>query len=175
MSQIHNPPAAATDNDFNPGDILFYRAIPGDTVDAAISTWEGGSGDFVHVAVAISKIQKIEAMTPTVALNPINGRSVDGVFRYSEHASPFNPTNLAEALNWLQQQVGQMYGWGDIVNAVLWKFEHGISIDVGGHTDCSDLGMSFLIRAGGVLPLLASLGDPHTVTPQELATALGVK
>lgn len=174
MSQFNAQLALATDNDFSPGDLLFYRGSPGDVLDKGIQLAEGSPNAFVHVAIAISKLQKIEAALPVVQIAPINGRSVNGVFRFSRAAMPYDPTALAGALAWLQAQVGHLYGYGDAISDVLYKLEHVVNLTFS-ERNCSDLAYSFLIRAGGCEKYLEHLGDPHTTMPQPLADALGVK
>lgn len=174
MTQVNMQSPVATANDFNPGDLLFYRGSEGSVLDKGIEIAEGSPTDFVHVAIAISKLQKIEAALPVVQLVPINGRSVNGVFHFEESAMPYDPTALASALAWLQAQVGQLYGYGDAVSDVLYKLEHAVTLTFSTR-NCSDLAMSFLIRAGGCEKYLEHLGDPHTTMPQPLADALGVK
>jgi hypothetical protein len=170
-------PLNATLTGYLPGDILFY--VGGDTpsfFDQAIELWTDSR--FVHVAIAVSAIQKIEAVGQGVLLDPINEKTIAAAFHYSQKASPFVPANLAKALQWLYAQVGQLYGTVDIVNAVLDKIEHVAGID---HLltlntpfyDCSALASEFLITAGGIDALAGK--DPHTVTPADLANMLKVK
>lgn len=149
-----------------PGDILFFGKAAGNIGDVLIQDWTGS--ELVHCAVAVSAAQKIEALTHSVVITPIQERVVAASWSFNA------PTgNLNNGLVWLQSQVGQMYGWGDIVDAVLWKFEHGIAID-DGHFDCSGLCLEFLIKCGGV-PALAKVTNPHIYTPATLAGLLGVK
>jgi len=65
-----------------------------------------------------------------------------------------------------------MYGYGDIVNAVLWKYPHAVSVDIGEHFDCSGLASEFLLIAGGV-DLQGNI-NPHVITPAALARILRV-
>ena len=152
-----------------PGDILFYESgAAGDMGDKLIEAWTGSK--IVHVAIAISAYFKVEALLNGVVKTPINYVNVYCSYLYHDSAKPNN--NLPEALVWLEQQVGQMYGYGDIVNAFLDKFESGISINVGDHLDCSGLASDFLIRAGGTPA--SQIKDIHNVTPIQLAEVLGV-
>lgn len=156
---------------YMPGDILFYASIPDNiAVDKAISMWEGNS-PIVHVAIAVSAVLKVEALGHGVVKTPIVQRNIYKDWLYHKNASPLVPETLSNALLWLDSQVGQMYGAGDIVNAILDKFEHSLSIDLGDHYDCSGLATEFLIIAGGIKKLAGV--NPHKVTPAQLADMLG--
>src|SRR5213080_3134273 len=117
-----------------PGDLLFF-ASSGDLGDTLISDWT--NSPIVHVGIAISAVQQIAALHQGVMLLPINYAGVARQWCYLQHVQPAeNLDNLHNALTWLIGQKGNLYGWGDIVNAALWKFEHAISITVGDHFDC---------------------------------------
>ena len=154
-----------------PGDILFYGRIQSDLADTVISEWTGSA--IVHVAIAVSALLKVEALGGGIVKTPIDARAIYTSWYYHKSASPIVAENLSRALLWLDAQVGQMYGWGDIANAALAKFEHSVSIDLGGHYDCSGLATEFLLMAGGV-PRLQGV-DPHTITPSQLNTLLSVQ
>jgi hypothetical protein len=160
----------ATLTSYYPGDILFYAKRPGHLNEEVISAWT--NSPFVHVAIAISALQKIEALASSVVLTPLDSRAVAASFSYTQHAHPLDPNRLHDALTWLIGQKGNLYGWGDIVNAVLLRFETEVTISVGNHLDCSALGTEFLMRAGGID--LGPLVNPHEVTPAALAKQLGV-
>lgn len=155
---------------YMPGDILFYAQGNGSWEDVVISDWTGSP--LVHVAIAVSALQKIEALAGGVILSPIDSRTVAKSFLYTKNANPLVAESLAAALTWLHSQVGQMYGWGDIANAFLAKWEHNFSVDLGEHYDCSGLACEFLQAAGGIKNLLGV--NPHEVTPAGLAKLLGV-
>lgn len=160
--------AQATVTSYMPGDILFYAELPGDVIDTTISTWTNSK--FVHVAIAESAMFKIEALGGGVVRTPIDGRSVAAAYHIHERMQ-VDANRLANALLWLHGQVGQMYGWGDIANAFLAKFEHGFSVDLGEHFDCSGLADQFGVYAG-IPELIGS--SPHEETPAQLAQALKV-
>lgn len=160
----------ASITNYMPGDVLFYASANGDIADVAIRQWTGSS--FVHVAVAVSAVQKVEALMHGVILSPIVGRDVAASWSYTQHASPLVGANLARALAWLHGQIGQVYGYGDIANALLWKYQHAVSLDIGEHFDCSGLASEFLMQAGGV-DLRGNI-NPHVITPAMLAQILGV-
>jgi hypothetical protein len=156
---------------FMPGDILFYAKQQGDLADTVISAWTGG---YVHVAIAISAVQKVEALAPVVAITSINTRAIAASWSYTSHAEPLVAENLHNALVWLIGQKGNLYGWGDIADAFIDKFEHGlVTLNIGDHFDCSALATEFLIKAGGVRAL-QNITDPHGITPAKLAQLLGV-
>ena len=156
---------------YAPGDILFYTAQPGNVEDVVIAQWTASR--FIHVAIAISPEQKIEALNSGVVLSPINDRLVAASWSYQQHATPLVEESLLHALEWLHSEVGQAYGVGDILDAFLLKFENALTFDVENHFDCSGLATEFLIKAGGV-GALESVTDAHQITPAHLATLLGV-
>lgn len=160
----------ATLTSYYPADILFYAKRTGQLNEEVISAWT--HSDFIHVAIAISAVQKIEALANGVVLTPIDGRAVAASYSYTQNAHPLDPNRLHDALTWLIGQRGNLYGWGDIANAFLMKFETDVTISVGNHLDCSALACEFLQRAGGVD--LGTLVNPHEVSPAALARQLGI-
>lgn len=160
----------ATLTSYYPGDILFYAKRPGHLNEEVISAWT--NSPFIHVAIAISAVQKIEALASGIVLTPLDGRVVAASFSYTQHAHPLDPNRLHDALTWLIGQKGNLYGWGDIANAFLMKFETEVTLSVGNHLDCSGLATEFLMRSGGID--LGLLVNPHEVSPARLAQQLGV-
>jgi hypothetical protein len=152
------------------GDILFYGQVSGHLEDMIISGWT--HSPFVHVAVVVNPVQKIEALGGGVALTLIDSRKVAAIYRYQIHATPLVQENLASALAWLHSQLNAPYGYGDILNAFWQRWERGFVIDLDGHFDCSGLATEFLIKAGGVD--LGQITDPHGVTPADLAGLLHI-
>lgn len=156
---------------YEAGDILFYARVDGNLEDMIISRWT--DSPFVHVAIAVSPVQKIEALCGGVALTLINSRHVAARYCYQEQAHPLVIEDLDSALAWLRTQIGMPYGVGDIINAFWFRWEKGLSFDVGGHFDCSALACEFLLKAGGIAALEA-VTDAHTITPAQLAILLGI-
>lgn len=156
---------------YAPGDILFYTSTPGNIEDAVIAEWTANR--FVHVAIAISPEQKIEALNSGIVLSPINNRLVAAHWSYMQHAAPLVEENLLHALEWLHSEVGQAYGFGDILDAFLLKFEHVVTLDINNNFDCAALAGLFLLKAGGIAAL-QNVTDAHQLTPASLATLLGV-
>lgn len=156
---------------YTEGDLLFFNALDGNFIDSIIQGWT--ASHFVHCAIVISPTHKIEALGNGVQINPINDHVVSASWSYQSHASPFVQENLQQALLWLRSQVGQTYGYGDILDAALEKVENVVTFDIGGHFDCSGLATEFLLKAGGV-SALQNITDAHTITPAKLAELLGV-
>ena len=155
---------------YSPGDILFYRRKPGDMVDTLIS--DITASPFVHVGIAISGMQEIQALFHGVLLTGIDPEP--DVWSYSQNAINPDPARMLSALAWLHSMCGRAYGWDDIGNALLAKLRLGLSIDISDNLDCSALACDFLLRAGAV-PALFDNPDPHEVTPGILAARLGIK
>jgi hypothetical protein len=161
--------------DVMPGDILFYTATPGNVAENAIVLWT--HSPYCHVAVALSALEKIEALSQCVVVNPLDLSRVAAVYRFSATAEYTSGKNLQvmTALQWLRGQVGTMYGWGDIVDAVLTRFETSVTITTLDHHDCSSLATDFLIRAGCKVVIEDKrTQDPHLVTPGDLADVVGI-
>jgi hypothetical protein len=160
----------ANTKQYMPGDLLFYTHGENTLADNAIRAWT--SSDVVHVAIAESALIKIDAFSHGVIKSPIDYNTVAFSYYLHESANPLVTENIASAMLWVQRQVGQMYGYGDIVNAVLSKLEHGFTIDIGENYDCSGLSAEFLIKCGGTP--VSDIANAHNITPVELARVLGV-
>lgn len=157
----------ATITDYMPGDILFYKGLPGDIYDVAITAVT--HSELVHCAIAISAIQKIEELSGGVMLTPIDGRQVAVAYRFTQ-SEQVDAQKLHAALTWLIAQKGLPYGWNDALVAAF-----GFLPDLDPiHYDCSALASEFLQKAGThkILPSV----DSHRVTPALLADfLLGIK
>jgi uncharacterized protein YycO len=156
---------------YMPGDVLFFTSGSGtDVADKVIEAVTGSN--IVHCAIAVSAFFKVEALFSGVVKTPINYSTVAYNYYLHESANPLVLANITQALKWLDTQVGQMYGYGDVVNALLSKVETGVSIDVGEHYDCSGLATEFLDKCSGTQA--TTLMNAHNVTPVQLARTLGV-
>lgn len=156
---------------YQPGDILFYAAVKGSLEDSIISHWT--DSPFVHVAIATTNGFKIEALSGGVVATLIDDRPIAALWSYQDHAQPVVQANLQQALTWLSGQLHLPYGWSDIFNAFLHKWEQGLFIDEEDHFDCSALACEFLLKAGGIAAL-EDVTDAHIITPALLARRLGV-
>ena len=147
------------------GDILFYRNTNKQLPDEIIKLYEvfttHAPDPFVHCAVEVEDGNKIEAIFSGVVLSPVNNSRVFA--RYH----PDRLMALDKGLVWLKKQVGGPYGWGDIADIIL---AHPVFEC---HYDCSDLCASFLYYAGD--SHMRTFINPHLLTPQDLAEALGVQ
>jgi cell wall-associated NlpC family hydrolase len=144
------------------GDILFYR--PTDLISRVIA--RATHGPYAHCAVDLGDGTKIEALTRGVARTP--GTAADAVF--SLHT---DPDRLERAVTWLEQQVGNRYGWEDIANQVLRAFRFPFYFGQRRHYDCSDLCARFARMAGGI-DLGPFREDLHLITPNDLARCAGL-
>lgn len=161
-------------NVYNPGDILFYGVKSGDLFDEAIATWT--SSPFVHVAIALNSVQKMEALGSGIMLNYLDSNEVRSSWSWSFNTKVADPVRLHNALNWLISQKGNAYSWTDDMNAVLEKAGVPLLIDSGTKiVNCSGLATEFLVMAGGVPSLQGMIIDYHATTPAWLAGKLGVK
>lgn len=153
------------------GDILFFTSLKGSVIDSLIKYWTASA--FVHCAIAVSPTRMVESLGTGVQASPIASRTVAASWTYAKHAAPLDPKDLHDAYLWLMNQVGQTYGWGDIINAALEKFENNVTLDANNRFDCSGLATQFLLKAGGVGALM-NVTDAHQVTPASLAKLLDV-
>jgi len=147
------------------GDILFYSSYPNDIYDTLISDWT--NSPLVHVAVAVSSTEKVEALINGVIISPISSRHVAKVWSYMNTGHSPLTDSFNYALNWLHLQVGNPYGFGDVAEAILYKLEHGLTVEIGDHFDCSALALEFLLKAGGV-EQIQEVSDVHIYTPAML-------
>lgn len=157
-------------NNFMPGDILFYTSLPNDIYDVAITNITRSR--YVHTAIAISAIQKIEALSRGIVITPLDNRAVAAAWSYTGTIKDYNINSLHNALNWLISQKGNVYGWGDAANAMIQAAGFNLAINEGDHYDCSSLATEFLKSAGGLSQLNGI--DPHKVTPAMLSKLLNI-
>src|SRR5438270_4542677 len=135
----------ATISTYMPGDILFYGQLPGDVYDTAITMWT--NSPFVHTAIAISAVQKIEELSNGVVLTPLDDRAVLAAYRFTKR-NKVDANLLHNALVWLISQKGNLYGYGDVAIALLERFESHVVVLDKAHFDCSALCTEFLQKAG---------------------------
>jgi len=148
------------------GDLLFYRMHQPTLGDELITLYEGKHTDFVHVAIQVSDTRKIEAsFNGGVVLNNLSNSRIDAT--YTPKRRPRGPQlNVLYGIDWLQKQVGQDYGYGDIVDVLL----HYPVFEC--HYDCSALAAAFLTKIDALKDTESTF---HMYTPQSLADKLGVK
>lgn len=145
------------------GDVLFYRMHQPSLGDELITLYEGNHNDFVHVAIQISDSRKVEAtFNGGVVMSNLNNTRIDTT--YSPKLK--RGIKLQTGLSWLSGQVGQDYGYGDVVDVLL---KHPVFEC---HYDCSALAARYLSLLG-----IIKENEPtfHMYTPQSLADVLGVK
>lgn len=162
----------------NAGDLRFYHSDGGavDTVIAAATAPSDAAHAFTHVEIALGDgtalgelLGGLQHYTPP---DEPPGRVV--IWPTSEHA---DSAALVNALVWARSEAAARlgYGWEDVASAGLRVLDPTAPfIAAPGAWDCSDFVTRFLLQAGVTLPdALAS--EPHTVTPEALARALGVE
>lgn len=154
------------------GDILFYTKLAGSIYDEAIVRVT--NSPFVHVAIAINDLQKIEALSGGVMLNSIGVTRQALSWSYINEITSYDREELHNALNWLIMQKGNAYSWGDAANILLNDMHIPVEIATNNLLFCSGLAVEFLMKAGKVSSL-QNVIDPHKVTPALLASYLGVK
>lgn len=127
-------------------------------------------GPYAHVAVDLGDGTQIAAETSGVVRSPITQ-----VFA-SYIRVPAQPEHLEDGIRFLEGEVGNRYGWIDIINQGLKVLGSPIFLGARDQYDCSDLVARYLCIARG--PLYEALGEaaeePHMVTPNDIARAAGL-
>lgn len=154
---------------YNAGDILLYCGDPNNAYDIAIVNVTHSK--FVHAAVALNDVQKIEALSGGIMLNNIDNMLPAAVWSFVDHEPNYERDQLHSALNWLICQRGNAYSWGDAANVLLNHLHSPIEFATNNLVFCSGLCVEFLQRAGCVEVMGL---DYHKVTPAMLASQLNI-
>lgn len=107
-----------------PGDLLIYSKNP-DFFDKLVDLGEELEDgvhkvEVYHIAVALDRYKKIEALTTDVAVDSIDY----GNFVICR--PPYDPDNLKEALRWALTQEGKPYGWLGVIDQGLRDISGGL-------------------------------------------------
>jgi hypothetical protein len=128
-------------------------------------------GPYVHVAVDMGDGTQVSAETWGVVREPIPER---GYFPVATDAE--SSETLEDGLRFIEGEVGNRYGWLDIVNQALKILGSPVYLGARDQYDCSDLVARYLAIARG--PVFEALGEaaeePHMVTPNDIARAAGL-
>lgn len=145
-----------------PGDIAFY-ASHGSLIERAIELRTGSP--IIHVAIVSDPSGTTTAATSAgITVQPIGLPAT--LWRPNV---PYDRVRLDAALAGLASEVGQPYGYADILNQVLLLTgKDPILLDKS--SDCSDLATKFLWMAGYPLPW--AFLRTNTITPGGLFTLL---
>jgi hypothetical protein len=152
------------------GDILLYFS-DGSWPSRLITHFT--RGPYSHVAVNMGDGTQIAAETSGVVRSPIT--QVKTLYiPVSVRAE--SPESQHDGLRFLEGEVGNHYGWIDIVNQALKVFGSTVFLGARDQYDCSDLAARYLCITRG--PLYEALGEaaeePHMVTPNDIARAAGL-
>ncbi len=159
-----------------PGDLIFVRQ----------NDWSGQliaqetRGPYSHVQIVVSATAVIEALPRGITRTSLTSDTLPAPADVAPTGRRLAVDRRAHALGWLASQVGQGYGWLDLLGDVV-----GILLppQLGGRTpllvapsryDCSDLATRFLVLAGHKWLPDALAMDPARVSPNDLARATGV-
>lgn len=167
------------------GDLLFYTAQPRSKypaglngtlsylTDATIASETGSH--YVHVEIVYNATASLSTDRVGIAIAALSQgvvkHPIDYTYTKRAEFSPGQLPNAANALAWLQGEVGHPYGWLDILNQGLLHLPGNPTIAMHSAYDCSDLATRFLSLAGYQLPDYLVVA-PQSVTPGELAAAL---
>ena len=152
-----------------PGSMILFKSS-GKWYEKAIEI--ATHGIYVHCEIAYLGGLTIGAhphgiTTSPAPINPNTYTTID--------ITPYTtPDKIQAALAWAEQQIGDEYGWADIIfQAIkfLWP-TNPMRWSVAGHMDCSDLVCRYLIHAGVSMP--DSYLDTASVTPNDLARWAGL-
>lgn len=149
------------------GDLYFYKGNWSSLDSIAIQLWTGGRR--VHVGAEVEDGMMIDALSSGVSRHPIHRGNYD-VF-HSDWIT--NCPNLNAGLAFLHNQVGDAYGWGDIIDDVTVKFLPRRFLIRDRHAfDCSDLITRFLSVIQYPFLPQKMYETPEIVTPNSLFRAL---
>lgn len=162
----------------NPGDLRFYHGdgSPADTLIADATGGPSASQAYVHVEIDLGDGTSIGELLGGLQHYPTPDEPAGRVTLWPTSAHT-DPATLAAALLWARDEATQRlgYGWEDIANAGLRVLAPGApAIAEANAWDCSDFVTRFLLQARVALPF-ALASEPHCVTPEGLALALGVR
>jgi uncharacterized protein YycO len=151
------------------GDLLFYSPR-GNVFDQLVErlVCRVTHGPFCHVAIDLGDGTKVEATTRGIVHVPTDGKEAA---RFSL-APRSVPSHLEAALQWALKQVGQRYGWEDIVDQGLKLLGFHFFIGIRYQYDCSDLAARVCRMSDGLD--LDTVPDLHLITPNDLARLAGV-
>lgn len=148
------------------GDILLFKT------DGSLSAWfisKFTHGPFVHVAIDLGDNTEIAAHPRGVSRQDIYLNKGEMVrVPLGERANSFF---LERAVGWLESQVGEPYGWVDIIDSALGILGLPIFFFERNHHDCSTLASLFINRLG--LDDLY-IDTPDLVSPNDLARILHI-
>ena len=155
------------------GDVLFYT--PYDLIGHLVAWWT--NGPFCHAEVDIGAGESIAAHSKGVERFT---RTRGDALRIGAiwHPPTSAGLDIERGIAWLQQQVGERYGWEDIYDAAATGLHKRVrqlrlpELTERMHYDCSDLCTRYLIACGyhGLPNRLVQ--EPHLVTPNDLWRAL---
>jgi hypothetical protein len=151
------------------GDILLYFT-DGSWRSRLISHFT--RGPYSHVAVDMGDGTQIASETWGVVREPVS--QVKTLY-IPVPVRAESEQSLEDGLRFLEGEVGNTYGWIDIVNQGLKILGSPVFLGARDQYDCSDLAARYLCIARG--PLYEALGEaaeePHMVTPNDIARAAG--
>jgi hypothetical protein len=146
------------------GDILFYFATR-NIFDQIIARFT--NGPFCHVSVDLGDGTDVSAMHDGVKVRPLPDPAA---FR---RLSLPQGSRVEEGVKYMLSELGNGYGFIDIVNQVLRVLHSPIFLSARDQYDCSDLVARYVLVTGGLD--LGEMGEePHMVTPNDLARVAGL-
>lgn len=151
------------------GDLILYRST-GRWYERLITFATRGS--FVHVAIVIDANTVIASRSSGIRYEPLP--PLDSMHVTISVASCTTSEGIVEGLAWAVKQLGDGYGWLDILYQGV-KFlapNNPFRFGIAGHYDCSDFACRYLIHAGVQLP--DAMLDTYTDTPNDLARWAGL-
>jgi hypothetical protein len=146
------------------GDILLFTATSS-LADRLIAYFT--QGPFVHVEVDLGDGTSIGAHRDGVKLHPL---AAETAFR---RVSPRTAARIELGIHFLQGELGNGYGFIDIINQVLKVLRSPVFLAARDQYDCSDLVARYILVTDALE--LGELGEePHMVTPNDIARACGL-
>lgn len=149
------------------GDLYFFHGTWSSLDSIAIQLWTWGPR--VHVEAEVEDGLFVGALSNGVSIHPLHRAPYDVFHSDLITTSPY----LVDGLTFLRNQVGDPYGWGDIIDDVTVKFLPRKFLIRDRHAfDCSDLIVRFLQVVKYPLLPQKMYETPEIVSPNSLFRAL---
>lgn len=151
------------------GDLILYKSS-GKWYERLITF--ATKGPFVHVGIVIDDTTVIAARSSGIRYE--QAPPDDSAHVTISLDGRTTQEGIERGLAWAVKQLGDDYGWLDIVYQgvkLVWP-GNPLRFYVAGHMDCSEYATRYLLQAGVVLP--PAFDDVATVTPSDIARWAGV-
>lgn len=153
------------------GDLLFCRPGP---MKGLWGDWSGNliarltNGPFCHVEIDVGYGKSVGAMGDGIREHSAPG----GAAAWSARFANLNEEQIEAGISWVRSQVGDVYGYSDLIDNLLKQAKVPLVIKQLKAYDCSDFASQYLIKTGYDIGPLQD--NPAAVSPNDLARQLGM-